>query len=68
MVSLGDDAASVSALADLVALSGPLAFAGRRAIYAARMPTQRQAAKVGLSWAVDGAFDLLRKAVGPPPK
>ena len=31
-------------------------------------PHLKKAAKVGLSWAVDGAFDLLRKAVGPPPK
>lgn len=67
MLSLGDDAASISALGQLVKLSGPLAFAGRRAVYAARMPTPRQAAKVGISWAVDAAFATARKAIGTPP-
>ena len=70
MLSLGDDAASISALGQLVKLSGPLASYGRRAVYAARMPTPRQAAKVGLSWAVDAAFSTARKAIGtmPPTK
>ena len=44
------------------------AFAGRRAVYAARMPTPKQAAKVGLSWAIDAAFSVARKVVGPPSK
>ena len=68
MLSLGDDAASISALGQLVKLSGPLAFAGRRAVYAARMPTPKQAAKVGLSWAIDAAFSVARKVVEPPGK
>lgn len=50
MLSLGQDAASVSALGQLVKLSGPLASVSRRAVYAARMPTPSQAAKVGISW------------------
>ena len=71
MLSLGDNAASVSSLG-LLNLDGPLASASRRAIYAARMPTPRQAAKVALSWAVDAAFATVRDAVkaprrGPPP-
>ena len=66
MLSLGSDAASISALGQLVKLSGPLGSIGRRAVYAARMPTPRQAAKVGLSWAVDAAFGALRKAAVPP--
>lgn len=67
MLSLGEDAASISALGQLVRLSGPLAFAGRRAVYAARMPTPSQAAKVGLSWAVDAAFSNLRRTLGSSP-
>ena len=58
----------LSALGSLVSLSGPLAFAGRRAVYAARMPTTRQAAKVGLSWGVDAAFGLAKKLLTPPPR
>ena len=46
MLSLGEDSASVSALGQLVKLSGPLA--SRRVVYAARMPTIKQAAKVGI--------------------
>ena len=71
MLSLGSDAASISALKGLVTLRGPLASAGRRAVYAARMPTAKQAAKVGLSWAVDAAFDAARRVVdgsGAPPR
>merc|ERR1719231_1107133 len=66
MLSLGDDAASVSALGQLVKLSGPLAYASRRAVYAARMPTVKQAAKVGVSWGIDLAFAAARKALGEP--
>jgi hypothetical protein len=66
MLSLGDDAAAISALGQLVRLSGPLASVGRRAVYAARMPTPRQAAKVGLSWAVDAAFGAARRLAKPP--
>ena len=66
MLSLGDDSASISALGQLVKLSGPLAYVGRRAVYAARMPTSRQAAKVGLSWAVDATLKALqRPSQGP---
>ena len=65
MLSLGEDAASVSALGTLVKLSGPLAYASRRAVYAARMPTVKQAAKVGISWGIDAAFAAARKAMGP---
>jgi len=63
MLSLGQDAASVSALGQLVKLSGPLASVSRRAVYAARMPTPSQAAKVGISWAVDAAFGLARQTL-----
>ena len=73
MLSLGEDAASIAALGQMVRLSGPLASAGRRAVYAARMPTPTQAAKVGLSWAVDTAFATLRRVAeaaheAAPPK
>ena len=67
MLSLGPDSASIAALAEAVRLSGPLASAARRAVYAARMPTGSQAAKVGLSWAVDAAFGAMRKAVQAKP-
>ncbi|KAL1496836.1 hypothetical protein AB1Y20_014422 [Prymnesium parvum] len=62
MISLGEDAASVSALG-LVELDGPLAAVSRRAVYAARMPTASQAASVGASWAVDSAVQMLRNAL-----
>jgi len=60
MLSLGGNDASVAALAGLVELQGPLASASRRAIYAARMPTVSQAAKVGASWALDIALAAAR--------
>ena len=54
------------ALGQLVKLSGPLASSSRRAVYAARMPTYTQAARVGLSWAVDSVFGAVRKQVSGP--
>ena len=66
MVSLGGDSAAVSALG-LLQLDGPLASTSRRAVYAARMPTAKQAAKVGFSWAVDKAFDVARRAIDNKP-
>merc|ERR1719469_326346 len=48
MLSLGDSAASMSSLG-LINLQGPLASLGRRAVYAARMPTSQQAVRAGLS-------------------
>lgn len=63
MVSLGGDEAAVSALG-LLKLKGPLASASRRAVYAARMPTPKQAAKVGASWAVDQLVQALRRRQG----
>lgn len=63
MLSLGDNDGSVAALAGLVRLQGPLASASRRAIYAARMPTVAQAAKVGASWALDVAMAAARAAI-----
>ena len=65
MLSLGDQSATIAALAQAVRLNGPVAYAVRRAVYAARMPTSTQAAKVGLSWAVDAAFGA-RCATGGP--
>ena len=66
--SLGDQSATIAALAQAVRLNGPVAYAVRRAVYAARMPTSTQAAKVGLSWAVDAAFGAMRKAAQLPDK
>ena len=63
MLSLGEGQASIAALAEAVRLDGPLASAARRAVYAARMPTPTQAARVGLSWAVDAAFGAMRTVV-----
>ena len=67
MLSLGDEAASVSAPGQLVKLSGPLAYQARKVVYAARMPTIEQATKVGLSWGVDALFTALRKGMVEPP-
>ena len=61
MLSLGEDEATLSALGGAVELDGALASASRRAVYAARMPTGRQALKVGLSWGLDALFGLARK-------
>lgn len=49
MLSLGDYDATISSLNGWVGLSGPLAFIGRRAVYAARMPTNVQALKAGIA-------------------
>ena len=68
MLSLGDQSATIAELAQAVRLNGPVAYAVRRAVYAARMPTSTQAAKVGLSWAVDAAFGAMRKAAQLPDK
>ena len=67
MLSFGEDAASIAALGQVVQLNGRLAAASRRVVYAARMPTPQQAAKVGLSWVVDLAFGAMKEAVTPPP-
>ena len=60
LLSLGDDAATVSALGGAIELEGPLASASRRAVYAARMPTARQAVKVGVSWAIDAVLNAAK--------
>lgn len=60
MLSLGDDAATVSALGGAIELEGRLASASRRAVYAARMPTARQAVKVGVSWAIDAVLNAAK--------
>ena len=64
VLSLGgagaDASASVSALGG-IKLEGPLASASRRALYAARMPTATQAARVGVSWLVEGALGAVRE-------
>jgi len=67
MLSLGDSSAALSALG-LINLQGPLASASRRAVYAARMPTTRQATKVGISWAVDALLGATSKALGAKEK
>ena len=67
MLSLGGEDGSVSALAGLVQLRGPLASLSRKAVYAARMPTPAQAARVGASWALDaalGAAALVARGAG----
>ena len=42
-------------------MQGPLASLGRRAVYAARMPTTQQAARAGLSWAVDSVVGAMMR-------
>jgi len=64
MLSLGDDSATVSSLG-IIKLKGSLGSNMRRAVYAARMPTTSQAAKVGVSWATDAVLCTLRKALQP---
>ena len=60
MLSLGDSAGSMSSLG-LINLQGPLANLGRRAVYAARMPTSQQAVRAGLSWAVDSVVGAMKR-------
>lgn len=45
MLTVGDLDASITSLGGWVALSGPLASVGRRAVYAVRMPTNTQTLK-----------------------
>lgn len=49
MLSLGDYDATISSLNGWFGLSGPLAFVGRRAVYALRMPTTVQSVKAGIA-------------------
>ena len=60
MLSLGDSAGAMSSLG-LINLQGPLANLGRRAVYAARMPTSQQAVRAGLSWAVDSVVGAMKR-------
>ena len=62
MLSFGGADAALSSLG-LLELKGPLAAASRRAVYAARMPTAKQAAKVGASWAIDAAINTALGAI-----
>lgn len=69
MVGLGRSAASISALG-MINLQGPLAYYSRRAAYAARMPTPKQKALVGLSWMTDvmgDALSVITSQLAPPP-
>jgi NADH dehydrogenase len=55
MLSLGgDEDASISSLNGLFTLNGPLASAARRLVYAARMPTPKQAVRSGAGYVVGG--------------
>ena len=62
MLTLGDTNAAVSTLGGYVKLSGPLAAAGRRAVYAVRMPTTTQTVKALVAAPAVTAGKLLRKA------
>lgn len=64
MLTLGANDASVAGPQGLEALklSGPLAAAARRLVYAARMPTNEQRAKAGVNWLQSPAKELLRLA------
>lgn len=55
MLSLGgDEDASIASLNGLVTLNGPLASTARRLVYAARMPTPKQAIRAGAGYVVGG--------------
>mmetsp|Transcript_46528 Transcript_46528/g.129685 ORF Transcript_46528/g.129685 Transcript_46528/m.129685 type:complete len:462 (-) Transcript_46528:180-1565(-) len=64
MLTLGANDASVAGPQGLEALklSGPLAAAARRLVYAARMPTSEQRVKAGVNWLQSPAKELLRLA------
>lgn len=49
MLTLGDTNAAITSLNGWIKLSGPIAAAGRRAIYAVRMPTITQSVKAFLA-------------------
>jgi NADH dehydrogenase len=55
MLSLGgDEDASISSLNGLFKLNGPLASTARRLVYAARMPSPKQAVRSGAGYVVGG--------------
>jgi NADH dehydrogenase len=61
MLSLGgDEDASISSLNGLFKLNGPLASTARRLVYAARMPTPKQAVRSGAGYVVG----VLARGVG----
>ena len=64
MLTLGSNDASVAGPQGLEALklSGPLAAAARRLVYAARMPTNEQRVKAGVNWIQSPAKELFRVA------
>uniref|UniRef100_A0A7S0LKG6 FAD/NAD(P)-binding domain-containing protein n=1 Tax=Coccolithus braarudii TaxID=221442 RepID=A0A7S0LKG6_9EUKA len=65
MLSLGEGYGTLTALG-AINLQGPLASLTRRAVYAARMPTTKQATRVGLSWAADAAASVAKGLLQSP--
>lgn len=61
MVSLGNTDAAMSSLGGLVQLSGPVASAARRLVYAVRMPTNKQRVTAVVSAGVSTATNLFSK-------
>ena len=61
MLTLGDTNAAITSLNGWLKLSGPIAAAGRRAIYAVRMPTITQSVKAFLAASTVTTGKLLSK-------
>jgi len=65
MLSLGgDEDASIASLNGLFTLNGPLASTARRLVYAARMPTPKQAVRSGAGYVVGGLARGVETALG----
>ena len=65
MLSLGgDEDASIASLNGLVTLNGPLASTARRLVYAARMPTPKQAIRSGAGYVVGGLTRSVETVLG----
>lgn len=61
MLSLGNTDGAISSLGGLVQISGPVASAARRLVYAARMPTNAQRVNAAVSAGVSTASSLFTK-------
>ena len=61
MLTLGSLDASITGLGGLFKLSGPAAALARRAVYAARMPTNQQRVKAAATGGFLGALTLIKK-------
>lgn len=66
MLTLGDTNAAITSLGGYLKLSGPVAAAGRRAVYAARMPTLTQKVKAAVTAGAVTTGKIWRRTFSSP--